>query len=145
MLEQAHLFFLPTHGENFGHAIAEAFAAGVPVLISDTTPWRDLRSSGVGWDLSLDEPQCFVEAIEMCANMDSDAYSAMRIAARRFSLEALQELQVQESRRMFINVAFRSALGSETAESNQPIRDLGCRGASRNSDLRASSAEDRFL
>ena len=47
------LFFLPTHGENFGHVIVEALAAGCPILISDQTPWRDLEKEGVGWDLPL--------------------------------------------------------------------------------------------
>ena len=50
------LFFLPTAGENFGHAIQEALAAGCPVLISDRTPWRDLAAKGVGWDLPLSDP-----------------------------------------------------------------------------------------
>ena len=35
-------FLLPTGGENFGHAIFEALSCGVPALISDRTPWRDL-------------------------------------------------------------------------------------------------------
>ena len=37
------LFFLPTLGENFGHVIFEALAAGCPILISDQTPWRNLE------------------------------------------------------------------------------------------------------
>ena len=49
------LFFLPTRGENFGHVIWEAFSAGTPVLIADTTPWRQLNANGVGWDLPLEE------------------------------------------------------------------------------------------
>jgi len=40
LLEHAHLFALPTEGENFGHAIFEALAVGCPVLISDQTPWH---------------------------------------------------------------------------------------------------------
>jgi len=47
-------FVLPTLGENFGHAIYDAFLAGVPTLISDKTPWRDLQSKGVGWDIPLE-------------------------------------------------------------------------------------------
>ncbi len=58
------LFFLPTLGENFGHSIAEALGAGLRILISDRTMWRDLKSEGVGNDLALDLPGAFVEAIE---------------------------------------------------------------------------------
>ncbi len=43
------LFFLPTLGENYGHVIIEALGAGVPALISDKTPWRDLEDHLVGW------------------------------------------------------------------------------------------------
>lgn len=100
VLERAHLFYLPTRGENFGHAIAEAFAAGLPVLISDQTPWRNLESAGIGWDLPLDEPLAFAQTIEKCASMEAELYLAIRAAARRFSIEVLEKPQVDESRRM---------------------------------------------
>jgi len=38
-LQKAHFLILPTHGENFGHAIFEALTFGKPVIISDETPW----------------------------------------------------------------------------------------------------------
>ena len=43
-LGRSDLFLLPTGGENFGHAIFEALACGVPALISDQTPWRGLAA-----------------------------------------------------------------------------------------------------
>ncbi|MBS2098532.1 glycosyltransferase [Carboxylicivirga linearis] len=52
---QAYQFFvLPTLGENFGHAIFEALVNGVPVLISELTPWRRLANMKGGWDLKLE-------------------------------------------------------------------------------------------
>ena len=44
----ASLFVLPSHSENFGLVIAEALAAGVPALVTDTTPWQDLATEGAG-------------------------------------------------------------------------------------------------
>lgn len=44
----ASLFLLPSHSENFGLVIAEALAAGVPAVVTDTTPWRDLAREGAG-------------------------------------------------------------------------------------------------
>ncbi len=45
----ASLFLLPSHSENFGLVIAEALAAGVPALVTDTTPWTGLATQGAGW------------------------------------------------------------------------------------------------
>src|SRR5699024_8494676 len=57
------LLFLPTRGENYGHVIFEALAAGLPVLISDRTSWNDLEDAGVGWTLPLGRTEQFVEII----------------------------------------------------------------------------------
>lgn len=61
------LMLLPTRGENFGHVIVEAWAAGLPVLISDQTPWRGLEQKGVGWDLPLESAERFAEVIDQVA------------------------------------------------------------------------------
>ena len=45
----ASLFVLPSHSENFGLVIAEALAAGVPALVTDTTPWSGLTGQASGW------------------------------------------------------------------------------------------------
>lgn len=42
------LFVAPSHSENFGLAIAEALAAGMPVLASRGTPWTAISDVGAG-------------------------------------------------------------------------------------------------
>lgn len=72
------VFFMPTKGENYGHVIAEALCAGLPILIADTTPWRHLQEQGIGWDLPLSNPNAFSAAIDQLAMMPADKYHQMR-------------------------------------------------------------------
>jgi glycosyltransferase involved in cell wall biosynthesis len=44
----ASLFLLPSHNENFGLAISEALAHGLPAAVTDSTPWEGLNANG-GW------------------------------------------------------------------------------------------------
>jgi glycosyltransferase involved in cell wall biosynthesis len=74
LLAQHHLFTLPTTGENFGHAIFEAFLAGRPVLISDQTPWLGLAPGNSGWDLPLADSIAFTRALEEAARWDQPAF-----------------------------------------------------------------------
>ena len=45
----ASLFILPSYSENFGVAIAEALSYGLPVITTNTTPWRELQKFKCGW------------------------------------------------------------------------------------------------
>ena len=43
ILKKYDFFVLLSEGENFGHAILEAMSAGLPVIISNFTPWKKLK------------------------------------------------------------------------------------------------------
>lgn len=48
-LVDADIFTLPSYQENFGIAVVEALAAGVPVIISDQVNiWQEIEAAGVG-------------------------------------------------------------------------------------------------
>jgi len=77
-LSSYDFFFMPTKGENYGHVIAEALCAGLPLLISDATPWRNLSEQGIGWDLPVDNSSTFSNAINKLALMSNDDHYEMR-------------------------------------------------------------------
>lgn len=83
VLGEAHAVFMPSVGENFGHTLLEALVAGRPLLISDRTPWKRLEEKHAGWDLPLEEPSRFEEAIDRLVAMDQVAYDSLAQAAAR--------------------------------------------------------------
>lgn len=102
-LARHDLFLFPTRGENFGHVIFESLAAGVPVLVSDQTPWRDLEARGSGWARSLDDPQAFVDVLEAFTDSGPDAREAARRAAHAHAVEVSRSQAVLDAnRRLFL-------------------------------------------
>lgn len=83
ILAAHHLLFMPSAGENFGHAMLEALLAARPLLISDRTPWRGLEADEAGWDLPLDRPEAFSRAIDRVVAMDQAAYDQWAAGAFR--------------------------------------------------------------
>lgn len=77
-IQEHHILFLPTLGENFGHIILESFSCGIPVLISDLTPWKNLESNGIGWDVPLNDFIKFKEIFDKLAMMNHLEYEKMR-------------------------------------------------------------------
>jgi glycosyltransferase involved in cell wall biosynthesis len=49
LYQEADLFILPSHSENFGLVVAEALACGVPVITTRGTPWEELPAQSCGW------------------------------------------------------------------------------------------------
>jgi glycosyltransferase involved in cell wall biosynthesis len=85
VLTQYHFFILPTLGENFGHAIFESMIEGKPVIISQNTPWTNLSSKKVGWDLSLTQEEKWIEIIDQCNNMSNKTYEEMSKSAWHYA------------------------------------------------------------
>ncbi|MEH6535217.1 MAG: glycosyltransferase [Psychroserpens sp.] len=96
-------FILLSEGENFGHSILEALSVGCPVIISDKTPWKNLESKGVGWDVDINDSKKISEVFSEISKVNQDEYNEMAnrafIFAKNFSED--QEL-LNQNKNLFL-------------------------------------------
>ncbi len=79
----ASLFLLPSHTENFGLVVAEAMAWGVPVLVTDTTPWADVPLQNAGWCVPWED---YREALRRALTESADRLEQRGARARDWVL-----------------------------------------------------------
>lgn len=96
-MEANHLFVLPTLGENFGHAIFEAWSAGRPSLISDKTPWHQLKKQLTGWDLPLENERPWVNALIEAGNWNQQSFDSWSRASREFAGRHVDQFNLSQS------------------------------------------------
>ena len=101
VLAAAHVVFMPSVGENFGHSMLEALSVGRPLLISDRTPWKDLARQHAGWDLPLDQSQGFEEVLRAAVGMGEEAYAEWLHGA--FALGS-RSLRAEEAKTQYLRL-----------------------------------------
>jgi glycosyltransferase involved in cell wall biosynthesis len=97
VLKENHFLFLPTKGENYGHAIVESLQSMTPVIISNKTPWRKLEHANVGWDIDLSNSDGFKMVIEYCINLDHPSYENLAKESKVYidNMIDIQELKLK--------------------------------------------------
>ncbi len=108
IFSQYDLFLFPTRGENYGHVIAESLSVGTPVLISDQTPWRNLESDGLGWDISLDDVNGFKTVIQTMSMRTLDEKYKKRQFIRQKVLERLTSPELLEENWQIFNTPLQN-------------------------------------
>ena len=63
--QNAQIYALPTHSENFGMTVAESLANGTPVITTTNAPWSELNSRRCGWTILLSETQLIETLLEV--------------------------------------------------------------------------------
>jgi glycosyltransferase involved in cell wall biosynthesis len=116
VLSRHDLLFLPTLGENYGHVVVEALAAGCPVLVSDRTPWRSLAEAGVGWDIPLADRVAFISALECAAALDRVEHTNMVDRALRYARNVAGDASVVEENR----TVFHGCMSSDNRRHGHP-------------------------
>ena len=99
------LMLLPSHGENYGHVIAEALSVGTRVLISTLTPWHALDSDGVGWDVDLADTRRYAEIIDMLPRQAQAKRAAARAVVRQAATHRLFDpVALDNNRTLYSNL-----------------------------------------
>ena len=81
-LRAAEVFALPSHQENFGVAVVEALALGLPVVVSDKVNiWREIERAGAGFAGS-DTAEATAASLRRWLALGAGERVAMTVAAR---------------------------------------------------------------
>ncbi len=108
VLKTYDMLFLPTRSENYGHVIIESMLVGTPVLIADTTPWRNLEEAGVGWDVPLDSEQEFAQRIDEAAQLAKEGRMPSRTKVQAYARARVLDPEIlSANRRLFRQAAAR--------------------------------------
>jgi glycosyltransferase involved in cell wall biosynthesis len=107
-LHAAEVFALPSHQENFGVAVAEALACGLPVLLSDRVNiWREIAADGAGL-VAADSLSGTIGLLEQ--------WQALSPAERRFKAECASQcfagrFEIARAAQDFLNVLESNGIG----------------------------------
>jgi glycosyltransferase involved in cell wall biosynthesis len=102
VLSDYHFFILPTLNENYGHVIVEALTAGCGLIISDNTPWRELKKKGIGWDISLTDKEKFIQTLRYCIAMEQDEYNTIRNNCYNFVEKEINTTkEIEDTKKLF--------------------------------------------
>ncbi|MDX1760556.1 MAG: glycosyltransferase [Christiangramia sp.] len=92
---EADLFVLPTYTENFGVAIAEALAYGIPVITTKGAPWSDLIKNNCGWWIDLGEEPLRISLIEALSSsqesLNQMGENGRKLIQDKYSLDSVSE------------------------------------------------------
>jgi glycosyltransferase involved in cell wall biosynthesis len=98
-LTNSDLFVLPTHSENFGIAIAEALAFGLPVITTKGAPWKELIAHECGWWIDLGHAelmQCLKSALPLSkAELSAMGERGRSLMLRKYSWREVAEQMKQ--------------------------------------------------
>lgn len=104
-LSDFDLFVLPTHGENYGHAILEALAAGLPVIVGRNTPWKQVEEERAGWLVDSASPTALARLIERFVALTPAERASFGESAARLACKVQEDGGgVEAHRRMFLEV-----------------------------------------
>jgi len=123
-LRSSEVFVLPSHQENFGIAVAEALAVGVPVLISNKVNiWREVRADEAGI-VAEDTLTGTCALLKSYVGMPAEKKLAMRQNAES---SFIQRFEIEKAAKNLMAVLSRIAALHETKHHDELVQQVQTR------------------
>lgn len=98
VLAAADLFVLPTLFENFGMAVGEALACGLPVITTKGTPWDMLPQAKCGWWIDCDDKSTLstlLEALQRRSEFGDMGKRGRELVSQQFAWKAQAKKMIE--------------------------------------------------
>jgi hypothetical protein len=90
-------------------------SVGMPVVISNRTPWKNLKDAGVGADLPIENEAAFIKQLEDYLDMDETRFDMVRNSCRQYAAKwAAESINLDSYRNMFKRVTIFGVDGNLT-------------------------------
>jgi glycosyltransferase involved in cell wall biosynthesis len=77
IFQDSHILISLTKGENFGYTILEALSFGLPVIISNNTPFDNFEEKGIGYIVDLSNEDKIVNSIRSYYNLSNNDFQKL--------------------------------------------------------------------
>ncbi len=89
LYQSHHLLVSTSLNENYGHSIAEALTHGRPILVSNNTPWKNLKKLKIGANLNL-EIGLFGKELQKFIDLECTHFQELQKRAKDYALTELK-------------------------------------------------------
>jgi glycosyltransferase involved in cell wall biosynthesis len=96
LFQKNDILALPSLGENFGHAIFESMAFGLPVIIGNNTPWKDLEARQAGFEIDPTNETELLNGIIFFNELNSESFDVWSINAQKTAVDYYNENNFEE-------------------------------------------------
>ncbi len=142
-LRSAEVFVLPSHQENFGMAVAEALACGVPALISrEVNIWREIVAAGAGFADS-DDVEGTTRLLKKWLALDAAEKEAMRRRALECFSSSFEIGRATDNLLAVLHNGNGAEHSHPVAKPNRPARRAGAVPAKARAKLDARARHEK--